>query len=76
MRKYVDGMVDPRQGKFDSGDGLIIFSRNQGSKMQPDQYIRLLVPRAKLMVSTTDQLVRGTARRLVGRPPAKNYKLS
>lgn len=50
MRKYVDGMVDPRQGKFDSGDGLIIFSRNRGSKTQPDQYIRLLVPRAKLMV--------------------------
>lgn len=38
MRKYVNGMVDPRQGKFDSGDGLIIFSRNQGNKMQPDQY--------------------------------------
>ena len=31
MRKYVDGMVDPRQGKFDSGDGLIIFSRNRGA---------------------------------------------
>lgn len=32
MRKYVDGMVDPRQGKFDSGDGLIIFSRNRVQK--------------------------------------------